>query len=84
MSAKRSSEEPRLADSADKSTIVRSIALPAAMFAPKSSERSAIAVGVKASEQCPRTHALIVEAFIEAGLPEGAVTIETQPCHYPI
>jgi acyl-CoA reductase-like NAD-dependent aldehyde dehydrogenase len=32
---------------------------------------------LKASEQCPRTHALIVEAFIEAGLPEGAVNLVT-------
>ena len=30
---------------------------------------------LKASEQCPRTHALIVEAFHAAGLPEGAVQI---------
>ena len=30
----------------------------------------------KASEQCPRTHALIAEAFAEA-LPEGAVTLVT-------
>ncbi|MEG3085994.1 aldehyde dehydrogenase [Sphingomonas sp. PB4P5] len=29
----------------------------------------------KASEQCPRTHALIVEAFQEAGLPEGTVNL---------
>jgi benzaldehyde dehydrogenase (NAD) len=32
---------------------------------------------LKASEQCPRTHSLIVEAFAEAGLPEGAVGIVT-------
>jgi len=32
---------------------------------------------LKASEQCPRTHALIVEAFQAAGLPEGAVQIVT-------
>ena len=32
-------------------------------------------VVLKASEQCPRTHALIVEAFEEAGLPEGAVNL---------
>ena len=32
---------------------------------------------LKASEQCPHTHALIVEAFIEAGLPEGAVNLVT-------
>ncbi len=30
-------------------------------------------VVLKASETCPRTHALIVEAFEDAGLPEGAV-----------
>jgi acyl-CoA reductase-like NAD-dependent aldehyde dehydrogenase len=34
-------------------------------------------VVLKASEQCPRTHALIAEAFAEAGLPEGAVSIVT-------
>ncbi|MFA5962722.1 MAG: aldehyde dehydrogenase [Sphingomonas sp.] len=34
-------------------------------------------VVLKASEQCPRTHALIVEAFSEAGLPEGAVNLVT-------
>jgi acyl-CoA reductase-like NAD-dependent aldehyde dehydrogenase len=34
-------------------------------------------VVLKASEQCPRTHSLIVEAFAEAGLPDGAVTIVT-------
>ena len=34
-------------------------------------------VVLKASEQCPRTHALISEAFAEAGLPEGAVSIVT-------
>lgn len=34
-------------------------------------------VVLKASEQCPRTHALIVEAFAEAGLPEGAVGLVT-------
>jgi benzaldehyde dehydrogenase (NAD) len=34
-------------------------------------------VVLKASEQCPRTHALIVEAFQAAGLPEGAVQIVT-------
>jgi benzaldehyde dehydrogenase (NAD) len=32
---------------------------------------------LKASEQCPRTHALIVEAFVEAGLPQGAVNLVT-------
>ncbi len=31
----------------------------------------------KASEQCPRTHALIVEAFLEAGFPAGAVNLIT-------
>jgi acyl-CoA reductase-like NAD-dependent aldehyde dehydrogenase len=31
----------------------------------------------KASEQCPRTHSLIVEAFAEAGLPDGAVSVVT-------
>lgn len=34
-------------------------------------------VVLKASEQCPRTHSLIAEAFAEAGLPEGAVAIVT-------
>ncbi|RHW19267.1 aldehyde dehydrogenase [Sphingomonas gilva] len=34
-------------------------------------------VVLKASEQCPRTHALIAEAFAEAGLPAGAVGIVT-------
>ena len=32
-------------------------------------------VVLKASEQCPRTHGLIVEAFEAAGLPEGALQI---------
>ncbi|TPG54299.1 aldehyde dehydrogenase [Sphingomonas glacialis] len=32
-------------------------------------------VVLKASEQCPRTHALIVEAFQAAGLPEGAIML---------
>ncbi|WP_293970828.1 aldehyde dehydrogenase [Sphingomonas sp.] len=32
---------------------------------------------LKASEQCPRTHSLIVEAFAEAGFPEGTVNIVT-------
>ena len=32
---------------------------------------------LKASEQCPRTHALIVEAFTEAGFAEGVVNIVT-------
>ena len=34
-------------------------------------------VVLKASEQCPRTHALIVEAFVEAGFPAGAVNLVT-------
>lgn len=35
------------------------------------------AVILKASEQCPRTHALIIEAFAEAGFPEGVVNVVT-------
>ncbi|NIJ07590.1 acyl-CoA reductase-like NAD-dependent aldehyde dehydrogenase [Sphingomonas vulcanisoli] len=34
-------------------------------------------VVLKASEQCPRTHSLIIEAFAEAGFPEGTVNIVT-------
>lgn len=34
-------------------------------------------VVLKASEQCPRTHSLIAEAFADVGLPEGAVSIVT-------
>ena len=34
-------------------------------------------VVLKASEQCPRTHALIAEAFMDAGLPEGAFGLVT-------
>ncbi len=34
-------------------------------------------VVLKASEQCPQTHRLIVEAFEEAGLPTGAVGLVT-------
>jgi benzaldehyde dehydrogenase (NAD) len=34
-------------------------------------------VVLKASEHCPRTHALIVEAFVAAGLPDGAVNLIT-------
>jgi len=32
---------------------------------------------LKASEQCPKTHALIVEAFIEAGFRDGIVNLVT-------
>lgn len=32
-------------------------------------------VVLKASETCPRTHALIVESFVEAGFPEGVVNV---------
>jgi acyl-CoA reductase-like NAD-dependent aldehyde dehydrogenase len=32
---------------------------------------------LKASEICPRTHALIIEAFAEAGFPEGTVNVVT-------
>ncbi|MBO9544982.1 aldehyde dehydrogenase [Caulobacter sp.] len=32
---------------------------------------------LKASETCPRTHELIIEAFAEAGLPEGVVNVVT-------
>ena len=35
------------------------------------------AVVLKASEICPRTHGLIVEALEEAGLPEGLVNLVT-------
>jgi acyl-CoA reductase-like NAD-dependent aldehyde dehydrogenase len=35
------------------------------------------AVILKASENCPRTHALIIEAFAEAGFPNGTVNIVT-------
>ena len=34
-------------------------------------------VVLKASEQCPRTHALIVEAFVEAGFGNGIVNLVT-------
>ncbi|NIJ16222.1 aldehyde dehydrogenase [Sphingobium vermicomposti] len=34
-------------------------------------------VVLKASEQCPRTHGLIVEAFVEAGLGSGIVNLIT-------
>lgn len=32
---------------------------------------------LKASETCPRTHALIIEAFTEAGFPKGVVNVVT-------
>ena len=32
---------------------------------------------LKASETCPRTHQLIIEAFAEAGFPEGVVNVVT-------
>lgn len=32
---------------------------------------------LKASEACPRTHQLIIEAFAEAGFPEGTVNVVT-------
>jgi benzaldehyde dehydrogenase (NAD) len=35
------------------------------------------AVILKASEVCPRTHALIIEAFADAGFPEGVVNVVT-------
>ncbi|MBU6252815.1 MAG: aldehyde dehydrogenase [Alphaproteobacteria bacterium] len=35
------------------------------------------AVILKASETCPRTHELIVEAFAEAGFPDGVVNVVT-------
>ena len=35
------------------------------------------AVILKASEICPRTHSLIIEAFAEAGFPEGVVQVVT-------
>ena len=34
-------------------------------------------VVLKASEMCPRTHSLIIEAFAEAGFPEGVVNVVT-------
>jgi benzaldehyde dehydrogenase (NAD) len=34
-------------------------------------------VVLKASETCPRTHGLIIEAFAEAGLPPGVVNVVT-------
>ena len=47
---------------------VRSVAMPLAC---------GNTVVFKASENCPRTHALIVEAFREAGLPKGAINLVT-------
>src|SRR5687767_14298795 len=47
---------------------VRAIAVPLACGNP---------VVLKASETCPRTHALIIEAFAEAGFPEGVVNVVT-------
>src|SRR3569833_874076 len=38
---------------------------------------SGITAILKASDMCPRTHALIVEAFCEAGFPENVVSIVT-------
>ena len=35
------------------------------------------AVILKASETCPRTHELIIEAFAEAGFPDGVVNVVT-------
>jgi benzaldehyde dehydrogenase (NAD) len=35
------------------------------------------AVILKASETCPRTHALIIEAFADAGFPDGVVNVVT-------
>jgi benzaldehyde dehydrogenase (NAD) len=32
---------------------------------------------LKASETCPRTHALVFEAFVEAGFPDGVVNLAT-------
>ncbi len=45
---------------------VRSVAMPLAC---------GNTVVFKSSERCPRTHALIVEAFREAGLPKGAINL---------
>jgi benzaldehyde dehydrogenase (NAD) len=47
---------------------VRAIAMPLAC---------GNSVILKASELCPRTHALIVEAFVEAGFPAGVVNLVT-------
>jgi vanillin dehydrogenase len=45
---------------------VRSVAMPLAC---------GNTIVFKASENCPRTHALIVEAFREAGLPKGVINL---------
>lgn len=45
---------------------VRAIAVPLAC---------GTAVILKASEACPRTHSLIIEAFAEVGVPEGVVYV---------
>ena len=47
---------------------------PGAIAVPLACGNSVI---LKASENCPRTHALIVEAFAEAGFPEGVVNVVT-------
>ncbi len=47
---------------------VRAIAMPLAC---------GNSVVLKASENCPQTHALIVDAFNEAGFPEGVVNVVT-------
>lgn len=47
---------------------VRAIAIPIAC---------GNAVILKASERCPRTHELIIEAFAEAGFPDGVVNVVT-------
>ncbi len=47
---------------------VRSVAMPLAC---------GNTVVFKASENCPRTHALIVESFREAGLPKGVINLVT-------
>ena len=39
---------------------------------------------LKASETCPRTHSLIVEAFAEAGFPEGVVNVVSNAPRLPV
>jgi acyl-CoA reductase-like NAD-dependent aldehyde dehydrogenase len=34
-------------------------------------------VVMKASEECPRTHAAIVQALVDAGVPDGAINLIT-------